>query len=291
MSCFADTRSVDLEVTAGVLTADVILNPDPANGLTYGLNGLYVSGENNTGWFFSGLTWTFSAATDPVYQATTPDDVTGGAIAPGMRILLYQGGVPLYFILTDMSYSAATQLTTFTLYGGTDYDLANAVIESAFFSGAKAPRGFPLAPTKWTQEATYALNYQVVNPTSGTWYNMDGFALTLPTGIWSVDYRGMIYLARQGGQTGKVEIEMTLSTSNNSVSDPSLTYYLAAGVEPPDCRILGEGIGDKVISVASPTTYYWLQRQSLGSIGTGNIQLVGAEWSQPAYIRAICAYL
>ena len=52
------------------------------------------------------------------------------------------GGAIKYFIITGVSYSSPS--TTLTLYGGTDYDLANSAIIEPYFSMAKTPYCFPL---------------------------------------------------------------------------------------------------------------------------------------------------
>jgi len=46
------------------------------------------------------------------------------------------GGAVKHFINTGVGYSSNTVLT---LYGGTDYDLANSPIIEPYFSAAKAP--------------------------------------------------------------------------------------------------------------------------------------------------------
>ena len=56
------------------------------------------------------------------------------------------GGAFKHFINTGVGYSSNTVLT---LYGGTDYDLANSPIIEPYFSAAKAPFGFPLNEGKW----------------------------------------------------------------------------------------------------------------------------------------------
>ena len=58
-------------------------------------------------------------------------------VSPSLR---QSGGAIKYFIVTGVGYSSPN--TTLTLYGGTDYDLANSPIIEPYFSMAKAPMAF-----------------------------------------------------------------------------------------------------------------------------------------------------
>jgi hypothetical protein len=95
------------------------------------------------GWIPAGETWTYNSADDPTYTFTISGDKTDKYSA-GMRIKLTQTTAK-YFIITKVAYSSPN--TTITVYGGTDYDLANAAITSPYYSTQKAPQGFPLNPT------------------------------------------------------------------------------------------------------------------------------------------------
>jgi hypothetical protein len=82
------------------------------------------------------------------------------------RVRLLQGSVK-YFIVTGVSYSSPS--TTLTLYGGTDYDLANSPIIEPYFSMAKAPFGFPLDEAKWRVESLVTSDSSQASPAAGTW--------------------------------------------------------------------------------------------------------------------------
>ena len=57
---------------------------------------------------------------------------------PGTKVKLQQtGGAVKHFINTGVGYSSPN--TVLTLYGGTDYDLANSPIIEPYFSAAKVP--------------------------------------------------------------------------------------------------------------------------------------------------------
>ena len=94
------------------------------------------------GWTPALETWTYASADDPTYTFTISGDLTDKYSA-GMRIKLTQTTAK-YFIITKVAYSSPN--TTITVYGGTDYDLANATITNPYYSVVKAPQGFPLDP-------------------------------------------------------------------------------------------------------------------------------------------------
>jgi hypothetical protein len=88
------------------------------------------------GWLPCDETWTYVNAT----QITSPVTVTG-KYQNGDKIRLKQGAGFLYFYVTAVSYVSLT--LTLTLFAGTSFTLANAVITSNSFSKATNPQGFP----------------------------------------------------------------------------------------------------------------------------------------------------
>ena len=109
-----------------------------------------------------------------------------------MKIKLTQGTVK-YFIITAVStYSGGN--TTITVYGGTDYDLANAAITSPYYSMMKSPQGFPMSPAKWTGEFTSSDTQTQSAPTNGTCYNIGATSLNIPIGAWNLAYLVFLHL-------------------------------------------------------------------------------------------------
>ena len=160
---------------------------------------------------------TYASADSPTFTMTCSGDQTA-KYSPGMRIKLTQTTVK-YFIITAVSYGAPN--TTITLYGGTDYTLANAAITSPYYSTAKAPGGFPLSPIKWTVEASDTTNRTTANPTANTWVNLHSSGgITIPIGVWRVSYQVSLYIYNNAAQ---VNAWVTLSTANNTESDADMT--------------------------------------------------------------------
>ena len=174
----------------------------------------------STGWQPTTATITYSSADSPTFVANTATDLTG-LISVGMRLKLTQTTVK-YFIVT------AITSTKITLYGGTDYTLANSTISNVYFSNVKAPLGFPLSPDKWSVKTVINTDIQQVSPTTNTWYNLGAKNIALPIGVWHLYFKSFIspYRTTAGGLSQLV----TLSTANNSESNKNLTNYTSVRI-------------------------------------------------------------
>jgi hypothetical protein len=235
------------------------------------------SGVSGTaGWVGAQETWTYSSVDGPTGVFTAPGDLTG-TYSPGMRIKLTQTTVK-YFIVTAVAFSSGT--TTITVYGGTDYTLANAAITSPFYSTAKVPAGFNANPAKWTESYSSSADIRQSSPVQNIWYNGGPAKLDIPIGAWNVRYSGCFSFNVSGGSYG----ESTLSTANNSQSDSSWTVapYID-GVS--NANIPVDKAGN--IAVSSKTTHYLNAR--VIDAGAGSVGYYGV--AQPTIIRAVCAYL
>ena len=277
MSCVTDTDTVTLTVSGGVLEADVNINPDPTNALSESAAGLYVSSQNETGWFPAGETWTYASADAPTFTFTVQGDKTG-KYDPGMRVKLDQT-TTRYFIITAVSYNSGTGLTTVTVYGGTDYTLANAAITNPFYSVGKAPLDFNPDPLKWAVILTDTADYLQNSPFAGTWYNLGSKSLTVPIGVWELDYE--VQVQAHMGSAASVDIWACLSLANNSATDQQLVSVTQgySAVEALAKR-------RKTIEVAAKSVYY-LNVRTQNSPNDINIQ--GADGT--TVLRAVCSYL
>lgn len=230
-----------------------------------------------TGWVADTNTWTYASADDPTFTLTVNADVTG-KISVGMKILLTQT-TGKYFIVTAISYSAPN--TTITLYGGTDYDLANAGIDTPYYGTGK-PFGFPADVTKWQILITDTSNRQQLTPVAGTYYNIGttNSQIVLPIGQWRVTVHAGI---AQGSQTPDVVI--ALSASNSSLSDDTMKdrYFVSASgfaTFPFDLST--------IITVVSKTTHYLIAKTNTAS--ASYIQFMGLDGGTTT-LRAVNAYL
>jgi hypothetical protein len=228
------------------------------------------------GWLAAGETWTYASADDPTFTLTISGDKTG-KYSPGMRIKLTQTTVK-YFIITGVSYGSPN--TTITIYGGTDYDLANATITSPFFSVQKAPLGFPLNPAKWAVVVTDNQTRSQSSPVEGTWYNIGSTSITVPIGSWYVEYT-LIPLINCSGTNSS--LYLTLSTANNSETNTDFTRIQYAGA----ANAIGVSItAREMLTLAAKTAYYLNAKAGTAST---SIYFYGAL--APTNLRAISAYL
>jgi len=237
------------------------------------------------GWINVGETWTYASADAPTFTFTVAGDETG-RYSPGMRIKLTQSSTAKYFIITAVSYSNPN--TTVTVYGGTDYTLANATISNTYYSTQKAPQGFPLDPTKWTVEVTDSTQRSVTSPAVGTWYNPNAAdQITIPIGAWNVEYYAPLYVAKN--PVTWIYVKSTLSTASNSESDVDFTSYISNQGASSSMTANGVGTRRKTIALSSKTKYYFniyghSSASSLDSLLLNNTVT-------PLKIRAVSAYL
>ncbi len=260
--------------TAKIADGNVTTAKLADNAVTYDK----LSTDVQAGWLSAGETWTYASADAPTFTFTVSGDDTG-KYSPGMRIKLTQSSTTKYFIITGASYSSGT--TTVTVYGGTDYTLADASITSPYFSMVKAPVGFPLDPAKWQLKTTATTQQDTLSPSANTWYNTGGNSITLPIGLWNVSVKGVVEGYKPGAPY--TYIWCTLSTANNTESDSDMTQF---GADYSGDTNLPVSI-QKPIGVTSKTTYYF----NLMTRGTSYYGVhVRGDYTS-LVIRAVSAYL
>lgn len=230
------------------------------------------------GWTPITETLTYSSADSPTFVISTSANTTS-YLSVGMKIKLTQTTVK-YFIITAIS------ATTITVYGGTDYTLTNAAISEMYFSVHKAPFGFPMNPDKWTVKVSDTTNRFQASPVQNTWYNLNANKITLPIGVWEVRYEITGYADR--GTSGTCNVEVTLSTANNTSSDIELERTIQS-VTTYTASVTGTGVvlpasAGKVIIATAKTNYFMNARTTATTLA--NIGLIA-----PTIIKAVCAYL
>ena len=236
----------------------------------------------DSGWIEVFETWTYASADAPTFTFTVVGDKST-KYYPGMRIKLTQTTVK-YFIITKVVYSSPN--TTITVYGGTDYTLANAAIIYPYYSSAKAPAGFPLDPTKWTVTVTDSTQRsKTTDISNSTWYNIDAAAqISVPIGIWNVSY--MVYGSSSVTATPEWHsARVCLSSSSNSCSD-NLSLHEHLVLTDLDNNLLSVAT-IKVVTTAKTTYYVNIQC----SASTAITLLRHYNDLYPMVIKAECAYL
>lgn len=237
------------------------------------------------GWIGAGETWTYASADAPTFTFTIAGVDLTGKYSAGMRVKLTQTTVK-YFIITKVAFSTDT---TITVYGGTDYTLANAAISDNSYSSQKAPLGFPLDPDKWTVEVTDTASNSQTNPTAGTWYNINSNSINIPIGIWYVGYEAPCSFRCTDGKD-YVSGFVTLSTGSSTESDAEFSCFMENRAEhdPTYGIIFSQSPKrEKILNLSTKDTYY-LNFSSTYSY-TGTIQTRGTNGT--IVIRAVSAYL
>lgn len=262
--------------TAGDANTPLLIIQPPANGNIIVLNPLFYG--NYDGWVNNNETWTYASST----TFTVSGDVTTKYSA-GMKIRMYQSGYK-YFFITKVAYSSPN--TTITVYGGTDYTIANAAISLGHFSPHKAPLGFPLDPAKWTIETTDTTERVQTPPVQNTWYNLGSLSIAIPIGAWNVEYMTQLGTGDSAGVVGSAAV--SLSTSSSSESDNTMTAvrYATFGTAASDFYI--DCHRRRSINLSSDTTYYLIERTTTSGVDTLRINTSGGS---NTVIRAVCAYL
>lgn len=171
------------------------------------------------GWIPAGETCSYASADDPTYTMYVSGNATTYLWA-GMRFKCTQTTDRMFIITAVGTYDSGNNRTPITLYGGTDFDLANATISNPYYSPVKCPYGFPMNPEKWSVRMTDTTERSQDDPTTNVYYNLGSLSMSIPTGIWELEFGG---LARAKiAAAGSVGIQLGVSTSNNSVSHSNL---------------------------------------------------------------------
>lgn len=227
------------------------------------------------GWKKINAALTYSSADDPTYVVSTSADLTD-VIGVGMKIKFTNNSTTFYGIVTAITSS------TITLYGGTDYDVANSAITAPYFSEVKAPIGFPLDPSKWAVSLSNTTNYEQTDAVQATWYNIGSLSLSCPIGSWVVSYKCAVAPESSSDYTFQ---ETTLSTANNSEITEALSCGF--GYRGTANFYAVNQVNNHLLTVASKTTYYLNHQNHLA--GTPTLRVRGTE--SGTYIKFVCAYL
>jgi len=238
------------------------------------VNGAFAVNGTWDGWVGVNESWSYGSASAPEFTITVPTGATSRFQA-GDRIQLTQSTVK-YFIITKVAS------TTLTVYGGTDYTLANAAISNIYVSRAKAPFGFPLDPAKWTVVTTSTSQSSQASPTIGTFYNLGG-SINIPLGVWRVSY--FAHLLHSSSSTTFLQAYAGLGTTSSSVIDATLCS--SPTVSGAMTEVNGPVSSSNLITLTSPATYFLNVRRNSGS--GGSIQIRGDL--RTTILMAECAYL
>lgn len=238
------------------------------------------------GWTAAPGGWVYTSADSPTFVMSSGTADYTNTFWPGQKLRLVQS-TTRYFIITQVAFSAGN--TVLTVYGGTDYTLANSQISSVYYSDASAPFGFPTDPSKWTVSLTDTTDANQNTPTANTWYNLGGLSVDIPIGVWRISASGEIRATLSSGTTA--EVTAALSTSNSSVSDTNMQSGRFRGVGSGATVTYAAGfwIYKHSLTLTSKTTHYLLGRFSASNGAT--LQFSGSTDGIPTRVRVESLYL
>lgn len=186
-------------------------------------------------------------------------------------------------IITVCSYSNLN--TNLTIYGGTDYVMVGSMITQPYFSTHGHPFGFPHNDTKWTEMNLLNIEQTYSSPTTA-WKTV--ISLNIPIGCWDVFFYGNCGFSSSA--VSRDIIDLALSTSTSSVSDPELydgaSMQLAIAADQSIAPLRSK----KTLLLTTKTLYYLIVRQTGATAGTCSYLWVEGQL-YTTYIKARCAYL
>jgi len=258
--------------------------PTGSTGPT-GVTGPTGSGESTTGgWISCGdEIWQYSSIDSPTSVVTINGDKTS-KYSVGMRVRITQS-LYKYFIITAVSY--ASLHTYLTLYGGTDYTVANNTISEPHYSTSKVPYGFPMSPAKWTVSLSDGTDRHQSSPAKNGYYNPGSLRISLPIGIWDVFFQ---VIAVSASSTGPyTDVYVGLSTSTTSFTNQSLRGRGYLRTASNGVQVFVAPIARRsTLAIASKTTYYVICMTDLDDqsvIGFNGASDASTE------VLALCGYL
>lgn len=236
------------------------------------------------GWIDAEEIWTYASADAPTFTFTISGDKTS-KYQPGKKIKLTQTTVK-YFVITKVEYSAPN--TTITIYGGTDYILANAAITSPFWTNEHSPTGFPMDKTKWRVRVVYSSDAIQAPASPGVWYNPGTQGITIPIGSWRIWWDAAVQGVKTTTTATSVGIRATLSTTNNSETDTEMTASLLFPLPASMTNSTGRGMvhRERLLNLSVKTPYF-LNINTGG--GADSISFVGS--AVPTTLVVECAYI
>jgi len=214
----------------------------------------YLGGYDISGWIALGAC-AYVSADSPTFVMNMTGDATS-YIGLGYRIRLTQTTVK-YFVVTAIgAYSGG--VTPITLYGGTDYTLANAAITLPSFSSNKAPFGFPLNPQKWDVVVELTTNTTTNTPTATTWYNIS--SINIPIGAFNVSISGGYRVLATLAAVALLDTYVTLSTANNTESEKRMTEGMSSLQPIGAAQVRGGFYRDLDMLLTTKATWYLNQK-------------------------------
>lgn len=186
-----------------------------------------------------------------------------------------------YGIITSISYSNPT--TTLKVYTGNSNTIPNATLNSAQYSVVSNPYGFNASKRNWRVEVPQQGQVAQTSATSGVWYNIASYQISVPSGDWMLGYECNFHVAPLSGSTGPVS--GTLASASAVQTDAEFNSEFEADITSI-VGVGGTGSRKKGVSLAAQALYYFNIKHTAT---TGTTYLRGDNITNKLY--AECAYV
>ena len=175
-----------------------------------------------------------------------------------------------YGIITGVSING-TSLYYSIFFGQNVSSYAGGAPKNIYYSKQKSPTGFP---TGWYLEVSSTVFFGVPSATAGTFYSVDNLNLSLPVGMWNVDFRFLVCC-----NAGLPYCSGGISTNTTSLSLPkTVSRYFNV--------VCGNFHGKEKITISSATNLY-----SVFVASSDASVYSPTDAYTENFIRAECAYI
>lgn len=188
-------------------------------------------------------------------NTTSPNDLTASGSAVATNADSPFGGQADGTISSTLDYGIIQSIsgTTIVVQAPEGCTIPTSGGVSALsYSTAKSPYGFDIDGGKWTVESLYRADFSQASPVNGTWYNLGSMSINMPIGSWG-EFGYSIASGADRASGGRTDSNLTLSTANNTESDPEFTTVQAGSNLTFSAVTMGVS---RYRSVSSAARYY-----------------------------------
>lgn len=161
-------------------------------------------------------------------------------------------------------------------------------VTSVQYSPLQTPYGFPKSRSRWELVYSHVNEVSQATAVQNTWYNLGTQKVTIPIGTFDVEYN--VVIGSSDNSSDRIDVQCTLSTANNSESDPDFTTVLGASTGNATSEFYAyNATKHKVLTLAAQTPYYLNTRTTQASSPT--IYNLNQAAFANCIIRAVPDYL
>jgi len=213
-----DTSSLDYKVNAleSALPSGAIVGTTDTQELSSKTLTSPILKGSIGGWISIPVTCVYASADDPTYTMYVAGNATTYLWA-GMRFKCTQTTDRMFIITAVGTYDSGNNRTPITLYGGTDFDLANATISNPYYSPVKCPYGFPMSPAKWSVSGNMDSSGTVTARSYST-----TATISVPIGSWRLYGEAQVTASNYSGTTYDWHCGFTTTAGSYTGFDTSL---------------------------------------------------------------------